>query len=156
MAYTPVVMSASGVTKLTLAAGCRPGRPDRLLGWLVKADADGRIPAQYLAMKAGAIGDDIPVCSSGVLYDQDAPYTAGADEYLSATAGAHTETKPAISATLTIVQRIGVALTTDTITFDLRRTGPLFLRATAAVDPASALTDAIADLAVTVTGRAGR
>ena len=78
--------------------------------------------------------------------------TAGADQYLSATTGAMTATIPAISTTLTILQRIGRAISTSEVRFNLNRRGPTHLRAKASVDPANAASDAIADLGVTITG----
>jgi len=152
MAYSPAIHEAQGVVNIVLAGTVNAG--DLLgysSGWK-RADADARIPARLVAMQTGASGDTIPACVSGVLVDLDAPYTAGDPQYLSATAGEHTATIPAVSSTLTLLQRIGVAVTTEKVVFDLTPRGPHYLRATAAVNPASAATDAIADLAVTVTG----
>jgi hypothetical protein len=103
-------------------------------------------------MESVAAGSAVNVCTAGVLFDADAPYTAGQDQYLSTTAGAHTATIPAISTTLTILQRIGKALTTDTISFDLHRAGPTILRARVAYDPASLGATTARSDTVTVTG----
>jgi hypothetical protein len=151
----PVILQAQGVGELTLKAGATAKVGDLLghdgTGWVL-ADADGRVPAQCLAMEYGAAAARIHVCQAGVLYDSDAPYTAGNDQYLSATAGAHTATVPAISTTLTLLQRLGKALSVDSMVFDLAQRGPLSLRARAAVDPASLAANAVANTAVTVTG----
>lgn len=155
MASVPTILNASGVTRLTLKStvSCVIGE---LLGhdgtdW-VKADADARVAASFMAMQSVAAGEAVDVCAAGVLFDVDAPYTAGNSQYLSATAGAHTATIPAVSSTLTILQRIGQALDTERVAFDLNRRGPTTLRGTAAVDPASGTTDTVQNLAVTLTG----
>lgn len=151
----PTIYNAAGVTRLTLKSTVSVVVGD-LIGhdgtdW-VKADADARVAAQYMAMQSVAAGEAVDVCTSGVLFDVDAPYTTGNDQYLSATAGAHTATMPAVSATLTILQRIGKALSTELISFDLNRRGPTTMRASAAVNPASGATDTVQNLAVTITG----
>jgi hypothetical protein len=155
MASLPTILNASGLSRVTLktTVSCNVGD---LIGFdgtdWVLADADGRVAAEFMAMESVAAGSSVAVCQAGVLYDVDAPYTAGATSYLSATAGAHTATLPSASATLTILQRIGKALTTDTLAFNLQRHGPLQLRAQATYDPASlAATTARSDT-VTVTG----
>lgn len=150
----PVVTNAEGIARLTLKAGVTAKVGD-LIGhdgtdWVL-ADADGRIPATFMAMQYG-VGEAISVCRGGVLFDSDAPYTAGADQ--SATAGAHTPTIPAASATLTVLQRVGKALTTDTMAFDLGKPKPIIMRATASVDPANLTGNSVANTAVTVTGAA--
>lgn len=151
----PTITNASGLTRLTLKSTVSANTGD-LIGHdgadFVLADADGRIPAEYMAMESVAAGASVAVCTGGVLNDTDAPYTAGNDQYLSATAGAHTPTIPAASTTLTILQRIGKALTTSEVAFDLSKRGPTILRANAAVDPASGATDTVQNLAVTITG----
>lgn len=147
------VLGAHNQARVTLAAGVTANAGDLIgysSGWVL-ADADGRIPARYMAATSG-IAAEIRVAESGILYDDAAPYTAGDLQYLSATAGAHTATIPAISTTLTLLQPIGHAITTSRMSFDLARRGPLWLRANAAVDPVSALTDTTQNLAVTVTG----
>lgn len=150
----PAITNASGITRLTLKSTVSANVGD-LIGhdgtdWVL-ADADGRIPAQFVAMDSVAAGGSPGVCVAGVLTDTDAPYTAGADQYLSATAGAHGAI-PALSSTLTIVQRIGKALTTSEVAFDLTVRGPMVLRANASVNPASIASDTAANTAVTVTG----
>jgi hypothetical protein len=154
MAVEAAVLSAQGVTHVTMKSTVA-ARMGQLIGFdgtdWVLADADARIPAQFIALETVAAGALVTVAVSGTLSDADAPFTAGADQYLSATAGAMGAI-PAISTTLTIVQRVGKAVSTSEIAFDLSRKGPDRLRATAAVDPASGNTDTVQDLAVTVTG----
>jgi len=155
MASDPTVIEAHGVFEVTLeaATSCKAGD---LIGFdgthWVQADADARIAAEGVAMFAAAAGGAVKLARSGVLEDLDAPYTAGADQYLSATAGAHTATIPAASSTLTILQRVGRAVSTSVVQFDCARVGPTRMRIQAAVDPANAASDAIADLDVTLTG----
>ena len=50
------------------------------------------------------------------------------------------------------LQRIGKAVSTDSVAFDLSNRGPKIMRITAAVDPSSNATDTVENLAVTVTG----
>jgi hypothetical protein len=152
----PTITHAAGVTRLTLKAGVSANVGD-LIGHdgtdFVLADADARIPAQYMAMESVAAGSTLQVCVSGSLTDTDAPYTTGADQYLSATAaGAHTATAPALSTTLTVMQRIGKAVTTSEMAFDLSSRGPAVLRANATVDPGNIGAAVAANTAVTVTG----
>ena len=136
----PTVISACAIARVTLKSTVAANVGD-LIGhdgtdWVL-ADADGRIPASYVAMESVTAGSSVQVCVAGTLTDTDAPYTAGADQYLSATAGVHTATIPAISATLTVIQRVGKALTTSEMSFDLSRRGPTQLRGQVTYDPAS-------------------
>src|SRR5437868_5976027 len=155
MASLPTILNASGIARVTLktSVSCSVGD---LLGFdgtdWVKADADARIAAEYVAMESVSAGSSVTVCASGALYDADAPYTVGDSQYLSATAGAHTNTLPVASTTLTILQRIGKAVATDTITFNLQRHGPLSLRAQATYDPASLASTTARSDTVTITG----
>ena len=148
---------AQGVGQVVLKSGVTAKVGD-LIGhdgadWVL-ADADGRIPASCMAMQylAGDATLKLAVCQAGTLYDSDAPYVNGTDQYVSNTAGAHTTTMPAASATLTILQRIGKALSTTELAFDLNRRGSTELRATAAVDPANNASDAVSNNAVALTG----
>src|SRR5215208_6571785 len=106
LASLPTILNASGLSRVTLktTVSCNVGD---LIGFdgtdWVLADADGRVAAEFMAMESVAAGSSVAVCQAGVVYDVDAPYTAGASFYLSATAGAHTATLPAASATLTIL-----------------------------------------------------
>jgi hypothetical protein len=117
----------------------------------VLADANGRVPAEGVALHAATGGGSVKLARSGVLYDADAPWTAGTDYYVGNTAGA-IETLPAVSTTLTVIQRLGRAASTSELPFDCSRRGATLLRAQAAVNPASANTDTVQDLAVTITG----
>src|SRR5437016_280017 len=134
------ILSAAGVQRVTLGAAVTCACGD-LLGWdgsqWTLAKADTRIPAQFMAMEGQATaGGVVDVCQEGVLQDTAAPFTAAADQYLSTTA-ATMGTLPAISTTLTIMQRVGKAIATDTVIFDLAQRGPHELRANATYDPAS-------------------
>lgn len=149
------VLEAEGIFEVTLKSTvtCAAGE---LIGFdgtdWVKADADGRIAADGVALFGQpTAGGKVQLARSGKLVDTDAPFTAGADQYLSATAGAMGAI-PAVSATLTIIQRIGRAISTSELLFDCTRRGPTHLRASAAVDPASGATDTVQNLAVTITG----
>ncbi len=150
----PTITNAQGVTRLTLKTTVSANVGD-LIGhdgtdWVL-ADADGRIPAQFMAMESIGAGAELQVCRSGVLTDTDAPYTAGVDQYLTATAGAHGAV-PVISSTLTVLQRIGKALSTSEVSFDLSRRGPDALRARVAYDPASLAGATARSDTVSVTG----
>ena len=93
MAYSVIVEDAERIARVTLAAAVVQG--DILgynSGW-VKADADARYHAEWIALEGGSVGDRIQVAKKAVLYDEDAPYTAAAALYLSATAGALTHTR---------------------------------------------------------------
>jgi hypothetical protein len=153
----PTITDAKGITRLTLKTGVSASVGD-LIGhdgtdWVL-ADADARIPASYMAMESVAAGSSVAVCSAGTLVDTDAPYTAGADQYLTATAGGHGAI-PALGATLTVIQRLGRTVSTSEFAFDLSHRPPMVLRATATVDPANLVAATVANTAVTVTGIAG-
>src|SRR5947207_15031517 len=107
------ILQAAGVTRVTLGAAVTCVTGD-LLGWdgmqFTQAKADTRIPAQFMAMEAQlTVGGVVDVCQEGALQDTSAPFTAGADQYLATTAGT-IGALPAISGTLTIMQRIGKAV----------------------------------------------
>ena len=51
-----------------------------------------------------------------------------------------------------MLQRIGKAVSTERVVFDLSNRGPKVMRITAAVDPSSNASDVVENLAVTVTG----
>src|SRR5438093_6660127 len=117
MASLPTILNAASISRVTLKAtvSCNVGD---LIGFdgtdWVLADADARIPAEFIAMESVSAGSSVAVCQAGVLFDADAPYTAGSSYYLSTTGGAHTATLPEASATLTALQRIGEALARHT------------------------------------------
>src|SRR5688572_1582704 len=122
----PVITMAQGVGQVVLKSGVTAKVGD-LIGhdgtdWVL-ADADGRIPASFMAMQylAGDGTLKLAVCQAGTLYDSDAIYVNGTDYYLSNTGGAHVASMPGVSATLTIIQRIGKALNTTDLAFDLNR-----------------------------------
>lgn len=150
----PTITNASGITRLTLKSTVSANVGD-LIGFdgtdWVLADADGRIPASYIAMESVAAGASVAVCNAGTLVDTDAPYTLGADQFLTTTAGGHGAV-PAISTTLTIVQRLGRAVSTSELAFDLSHRPPMVMRAQATVDPASIATGVAANTAVAITG----
>ena len=84
----------------------------------VDADAsDKTLPAQLLALQDGDSGDVVEAAPYVVLYDADAPYTQNALQYLSETAGVVTETRPTTIGALR--QRVGHAVSTDTVVFDI-------------------------------------
>src|SRR3990167_1387182 len=159
------IRDASGVVQITLGGTIVPEVGD-LIGYngtnfqFADANANPVTPAEFMVMSpadaADANGDAVcNVCTRGILYDSTAPFTLGAKQYLSATAttgNTMTATIPAASATLTLLQRVGIAISTDLVAFDLNVQGPLRMRITASVDPASANTDTTQDLAVTLTG----
>lgn len=155
MASDPTFLEASGVRQVTLAAS-QTVVPGTLLGyssgWKL-ADADARIPAQLMAMEYGTNQATIKACRAGTLYDPDAPYTAGSESFLSATAGAFTETSPTAGSTLTIIQKIGRATSTSEFVFDLATgLGLLYLVATQSIDLANITATTSLETAVTITG----
>jgi hypothetical protein len=150
----PTITNAAGITRITLGAAvsCKVGD---LLGhdgtnWVL-ADADARVPARFMALETVTAGSSVAVCESGVLFDSDAPYTVGASQYLSATAGAHGAI-PGASATLTLLQRIGHAIATDTMAFNLARVRPDLMRVQVTYDPASLAATTARNDTVAVTG----
>ena len=87
-------------------------------GLWVKADADvaARSDCQWICMQSASAGGStthqMPVCKRAVIQDRDAPYTAGALIYMSATAGAFTETVPTV-AIATVRRVVGKSITTS-------------------------------------------
>ena len=84
----------------------------------VKADADTpSLYAQWICTQSVSAGGSatytMPVCKEGVFVDTDAPYTLGNLQYLSATAGAHTATRPTTNSQLR--QVVGQALSTSEV-----------------------------------------
>src|SRR5258706_5630600 len=54
----------------------------------IQADADARIPAQFIAMATQAtVGGQVQVCRAGTLYRVSAPFTARSRYFLSPTVG---------------------------------------------------------------------
>jgi len=119
MAYEPKVIAVGPVFEVTLytAITCRAGNllAHNGTGWVL---ADANTPAT-LSAKAIAThhqpsaAGKVAVCREAYIQDDDAPYTMNAFQYLSATAGAITETKPAADGDLW--QVVGVALSTSLI-----------------------------------------
>ena len=92
MAYEPVIENAERINgKLTLNGTVKRGNTLAYngTGWVQAdaSDATTNLYAQYIAMESGESSTIIPGCKSCVLYDEDAPYTANATQYVSATAG---------------------------------------------------------------------
>lgn len=117
----PTIQFAEKIADLTLNGSVKKG--DLLAhngtNW-VQADASDaatNLYAQYIAMQGGVSGELIKGCKGCVLYDSDAPYTANATQYVSATAGAHTETRPATNGD--VIQVIGRGITTTTARLDI-------------------------------------
>src|SRR4051794_20080915 len=131
MAADPTVLNASGVTSVVLKSGVT-ARVGSNVGFdgtdFVLADADaaaGGIQALFKAMNvlSGDGAASVAVCTAGTLFLPGATYTKGKKQYLSGTAGADTETIPAVTATLTTIQVVGRAVSTDTMVFDLNQRG---------------------------------
>lgn len=120
MADDPGVQAMGPVFSLVLTDTCLMGD---LIGWdgtnWVKADATVTAPlkAEWVALKAARVsGDVIEVSKVALIFDADAPYTKGALQFLSGTAGKITETNPAAVASIT--QVVGRAITTSLIFVD--------------------------------------
>ncbi len=90
---------------------------DTATSTLKKADASAvSTRAEWIAVEAGTGGQadgTIAVTKALILTDTDAPYTAGGAQYLSATAGAITETRPSTAGEL--IQRVGRAISASAI-----------------------------------------
>jgi len=88
-------------------------------GWK-KADADAasNIFAQYVALQTGKSGEQIRACKKVLLYDEDAPWTANTNQYLSGTAGQMTETRPATDGDM--IQIVGRSLDTKRCLIDIK------------------------------------
>ena len=123
MAYNRVIEEGILPCKVTLAAACTVGQ---LLGYstgwkLALATAAGVIEPELIAGQPGAIGDVITAYRGAVIYDADAPYTAGAIQWCGETgnggAGETTETMPATQNDLDA--RLGVALDTSHVSLFL-------------------------------------
>lgn len=157
--------NAGGLARVTLLSGTIKPQIGDLLGYAsgwVFADANSNpiVPAEFMVMgdgdAASTTGDQIVnVCTSGILVDDTAPFTAGAAQYLSntgTTGNTITATMPAAAATLAALQKVGIAIATDTMTFDLNRKSTM-LRFTVAYTPTASLGAATAQSdTVTVTG----
>src|SRR5574340_839663 len=114
MAYEVVIQYAEKIADLTLNGTVKKGDPvaHNGTGW-VQADASDaatNLYAQYIAMQGGVSGDKIKGCKVCVLQDEDAPWTAKGTAYVSATAGAITQTRPTTAGD--VIQEIGWAIST--------------------------------------------
>ncbi|KKM06576.1 hypothetical protein LCGC14_1742610 [marine sediment metagenome] len=122
MAVEPVIETAERQALATLNGTVNRGNllAHNGTGW-VKADASDaatNLYAQWVALEGGVTGQVIRVCKTVVLRDTDAPYTANAIQYVSGTAGAITETRPAVAAD--VIQVVGRALDTESIFVDIK------------------------------------
>jgi len=120
MAYDPVVENAEFPMQITLAAAVKAGE---LLGyssgWVKSNAAAGTaIAAELIAGQNGVIGDKITAYRSAVLWDRDAPFTAGALYYVDkTTAGGITATMPPTAGD--IDQMVGIAVSTERVIVEL-------------------------------------
>ena len=85
--------------------------------WVTADATDETLPAALVALQAGASGDVVEAAPYVVLTDSDAPYTVDTTQYLSETAGAHTETRVTTAAALR--QVVGHSVDTSTVVFDV-------------------------------------
>lgn len=118
------IKEARGVTSLTALSGAVIKRGDLIgynSGW-TQADASvGTIYyAEYVALE-DVVGDGTKVFKAAkdvVMVDVDAPYTARVPQYLSATAGAIAETRPARGVG-NLIQQVGFTTSTTEIQVQL-------------------------------------
>ncbi|MAH47174.1 hypothetical protein CMI37_15205 [Candidatus Pacearchaeota archaeon] len=122
MAYTDfadkVILEAWGLVKITLGAACVVGDLLNRDGTL--ADANANRPADYVAMRAGASGDEIPACKHALCEKKSTigaggVVTAGAHSgaaddvlWLSATAG-----RPSATPVASVSQIVGLCVDTQ-------------------------------------------
>ena len=122
MAVEAVIMHAEGLAEVVLNGTVKQGQPVAHNGtnWVAAAatDAATNLYAQYLAMEGGISGQTIPVCRRCMLYDADAPYTANVPQYVSGTAGAITETRPATNGD--VIQIIGQSIDTYRVAIEIK------------------------------------
>jgi hypothetical protein len=117
VASDPVILEGRFPVSISVSVAVKAGQ---LLAWdgdsweLADADSPSTKSAKLIAggNADGSGAVTITAYKEALLYDADAPYTVGAKQYLSGTAGAHTETRPATDGQLR--QVVGEALTTDT------------------------------------------
>lgn len=121
MAYPVVIEDAERRAKLTLNGTVVRGDllAHNATNWVRAdaSDADTNLYAQYVALNSGVSGDIIKGCKSCVLYDEDAPFTANATVYCSATAGGNTETRPTTAAD--VIQIVGRHISTKRTKIDI-------------------------------------
>lgn len=125
----PQIVEAWGVVEVTLGDGVNVKEGSLLAysgtAWVL-ADADEAAAdsgvyryARLIAMETRREDDDenaatCRACKRAILQDTDAPYTLGDKQYLSATAGAMTATRPTVNGS-TLVQVVGQAISTSQV-----------------------------------------
>ncbi len=123
MAVEPVIETAVQETLLTLNGTVLRGNILAHDGtnW-VQADATDAATSlygQYVALESGVSGQVIRACRGVELSDADAPFTANGTVYVSGTAGAFTQTRPAVDGD--VIQVIGRALSTSRVSIFIER-----------------------------------
>ncbi|GEM_PF-2779241 len=116
----PVVYAASEQVEITLTDTCIPGDAIGLNSsgnWaLADANSSPPIRAEFFALHRGnTSGDPLKVAKRIVIYNP-ATYTKGALQFLSGTAGKHTEANPVAAGVL--VQCLGKAYSIDYVSLD--------------------------------------
>jgi len=121
MSYEPTIQYAEKIADLTLNGLVIKGNllAHNGTGWVQASasDAATNLYAQYLAMQSGVSGDIIKGCKGCVLYDADGGLTANGTVFVSGTAGAYTQTRPATAAD--VIQIVGRALSTTEVRIDI-------------------------------------
>ena len=121
MAVEAEIKYAEGLADVVLNGTVKRGQPIAHNGtnWVAAdaSDAATNLYAQYVAFESGVSGQTIQACKRGMLYDADAPYTANTTQYVSGTAGAITETRPATDGD--VIQVIGRSIDTYRMKFDI-------------------------------------
>lgn len=152
------VFATSAIVQLTLGAAVNCAIGD-LLGWdgtqWKGADANSNpvIPAMFVALQnQGTSGGVVAAAQAGTLYRVAAPFVAGSRYFVSGTAAAVTATLPVAAAALTLLQPVGIAVSTTRLAFDLSHTTPYLLRFQATYDPASLAAVTARSDTVAVTG----
>uniref|UniRef100_A0A6M3KEE1 Uncharacterized protein n=1 Tax=viral metagenome TaxID=1070528 RepID=A0A6M3KEE1_9ZZZZ len=122
MATDVVIQDAEGMVHVTLNGTVAVGEPIAHNGtnWVQAdaSDATTNLYAQYIAGQGGVSTQEIQAYRACTIYDADAPYTANATQFLSATAGAITETRPTTNGD--VIQILGRALDTSHIRIDIK------------------------------------
>lgn len=123
----PVIVASQFKRKVQIAASTTVVAGDLLYhdgtAW-AKADASAAASyAQLVALESGDgdasdFKDEVEAAPYALIYDADAPYTQDEQQYLSATAGAITETAP--TGASDIVQVVGKAWSTDLIEVNIK------------------------------------
>jgi len=123
MAVEPIIETAVQETKLTLNGAVLRGNllAHNGTNWVAAAatDATTSLYAQYIALEGGASGAEIRACRGVELSDADAPWTANGTIYVSGTAGAFTQTRPATAGD--VIQIVGRAISTSQASLFIER-----------------------------------